>query len=79
MDNNPQLQPPKKGTGVDPVLWHILMQISETIPRLFLFSSRNVRGTHMKEDQVRLVLGIFSFLKRGREKTHNNNLYFVQP
>lgn len=35
----------------------------------------------MKEDSTRLVLGIFSFLKRGREKEkkNNDNLYFIQP
>ena len=27
----------QKGTAVDPVPWNILMQISETMPRLFLF------------------------------------------
>nr|XP_028705403.1 uncharacterized protein LOC106998842 [Macaca mulatta] len=68
MHNEPQLQPSKKAQGqIDTVPWNILMQILETIPG-FSISLRNVRGTYMKEDPIRLVLEIFSFLKRERER-----------
>lgn len=80
MHNKPQLQPSKRHRNRPSAVEYIDADFRDNTQAISI-SSRNVRGTYMKEDPIRLVLGIFSFLKREREreKKNNNNLYFVQP
>lgn len=67
MHNKPQLQPSKRHRNRPSAVEYIDADFRDNTQAISI-SSRNVRGTYMKEDPIRLVLGIFSFLKREREK-----------
>ena len=60
MHNKPQLQPSKRHSGRPSAVEYTDADFGDNTPAISI-SWRNVRGTYMKEEPIRLVLGIFSF------------------
>ena len=67
MHNKPQLQPSKRHSGRPSAVEYTDADFGDNTPAISI-SWRNVRGTYMKEEPIRLVLGIFSFFLRERKR-----------
>lgn len=67
MHNKPQLQPSKRHSGRPSAVEYTDADFRDNTPAISI-SWRNVRSTYMKEEPIRLVLGIFSFFLRERER-----------
>ena len=72
MHSKPQLQPSKRHSGRPSAAEYPDADFRDNTPAISI-SWRNVRGTYMKEEPIRLVLGIFSFFLREREREREKN------